>query len=119
MHAGRVLVSDSPAAIVAERQASSLEEAFIGHLQQAMARGRPEGGDPLEEPPSLAVAQAGRSGSSGPGRASLLSLRRFLSCARRELLELSRDPIRVPSPCWEASSSCWCWASASIWTSRT
>jgi ribosome-dependent ATPase len=95
MHAGRVLVSDSPAAIVAERRASCLEDAFIGHLQQAMAHGRPDDGDSPEQTPSLATEQAGQSPDAGPGRGGLLSLRRFLSCARRELLELSRDPIRV------------------------
>src|SRR5690606_15990637 len=35
MHAGRVLVSDTPAAIVAQRAASTLEQAFIAYLEEA------------------------------------------------------------------------------------
>ncbi|MGE3295514.1 MAG: ATP-binding cassette domain-containing protein, partial [Geminicoccaceae bacterium] len=37
MHAGRVLVSDTPAALVAKRGASTLEAAFIGYLEEAGA----------------------------------------------------------------------------------
>ncbi|MFZ2987676.1 ATP-binding cassette domain-containing protein, partial [Ideonella sp.] len=35
MHAGRVLDSDTPAALVAKRGAATLEEAFIGYLMEA------------------------------------------------------------------------------------
>src|SRR5690606_36009801 len=34
MHAGRVLVSDAPAALVTKRGARSLEEAFISYLEE-------------------------------------------------------------------------------------
>src|SRR4030066_1726818 len=34
MHAGRVLVSDTPAAIMAARGADDLEHAFISHLEE-------------------------------------------------------------------------------------
>ena len=37
MHAGRVLVSDSPAALIAARGANTLEEAFISYLEEAAA----------------------------------------------------------------------------------
>ena len=37
MHAGKVLDSDTPAALVEKRQAESLEAAFIGYLEDAEA----------------------------------------------------------------------------------
>ncbi|MBW7900450.1 MAG: ribosome-associated ATPase/putative transporter RbbA [Rhodocyclaceae bacterium] len=88
MHAGRVLVSDTPAAIVARRGAKNLEEAFIGHLEEAVAEARTPAADaaPLQAPPAAAD-----SAPAQPG----FSLRRLLSYARRESLELSRDRIRL------------------------
>jgi ribosome-dependent ATPase len=39
MHAGRVLVSDTPAALVQQRGATTLEEAFISYLEEASGIG--------------------------------------------------------------------------------
>ena len=90
MHAGRVLVSDTPAAIVAGRGARNLEEAFIGHLEDAVARQQPPAraaGAPAWQPVAAgAAAETGRARSA---------LRRLASYTRRESLELSRDPIRL------------------------
>jgi ribosome-dependent ATPase len=93
MHAGRVLVSDTPAAIVAERGARNLEEAFIGHLEDAVAGQEPGA-------PGAGKAQPPRSTAPGdrapPGGASaFLNLRRLFSYTRREALELLRDPVRL------------------------
>ena len=91
MHAGRVLVSDTPQAIVAARGVSTLEDAFIAHLQEAV-------GDPPQEqraassPPAL--PQDTRTPPLPTGR-SAFSLRRLFSFTRREALELRRDPIRL------------------------
>jgi ribosome-dependent ATPase len=41
MHSGRVLAQGPPAQLVAERKAASLEEAFIGYLEEAAAAARP------------------------------------------------------------------------------
>jgi ribosome-dependent ATPase len=83
MHAGRVLVSDPPAEIVRARGSASLQEAFISHLEEAA--GKTEEVAPPEAR-SLARAQARRRAFS-PGR--------LLAYARREGLELMRDPIRL------------------------
>ena len=91
MHAGRVLVSDAPAAIVQQRGAATLEEAFISHLEAAAAReGRPgpAGPAPAVEPPQDRRGKM----TDRPGRG--LALRRLFSYAWREALELRRDPIR-------------------------
>ena len=83
MHAGRVLVSGAPADIIAGRGAATLEEAFIGHLEEAAGS---TGTAPLG---SAAPATAAAPGPSHAG------LRRLLSYSWREALELKRDPIRL------------------------
>jgi ribosome-dependent ATPase len=93
MHAGRVLVSDSPAALIEKRGTASLEEAFISYLEEAA--------DPGEKRSAAAagrVAVAPRLGEQPPAsavRSGRFSLRRLLSYTRRESLELRRDPIRL------------------------
>ena len=91
MHAGRVLVSDAPAALIARSGAESLNDAFIRYLEDA-----------LEEETGHAAeigAWTGPSASQvhhepqGP-RLSRFDFRRMFSFARREALELRRDPIR-------------------------
>jgi len=49
MHAGRVLVSDSPAALVEKRGAKTLEEAFIGYLEEAAGEAAEGTGKEKEE----------------------------------------------------------------------
>jgi ribosome-dependent ATPase len=85
MHAGRVLVSDTPAAIIAERGARNLEEAFIRHLEIAVSGPVPEAAGPVETRPSPAPRAA----------SGFLNFRRLFSYTRREALELSRDPVRL------------------------
>ena len=95
MHAGRVLASDSPAALVAGRGVETLEEAFIAYLKDA------GGGEAEPAPvalPSSPVSEPGRGeGLERPSWA--LRLRRSLArlhCTQwREGLELRRDPVRA------------------------
>jgi ribosome-dependent ATPase len=89
MHAGRVLVSDAPQAIVAARGTRTLEDAFIAHLQEVSG-----------EPPPTPAQQAAPIALPNPGgtpvrRPPQFSRRRLLSFTRREALELKRDPIRL------------------------
>lgn len=91
MHAGKVLVSDTPQAIIERRSAASLDEAFIAYLEDA-----------IEQEPKHASAMAVPNGSAkvdiagNRPRRSLpfLDLRRLLAYTQRESLELRRDPIR-------------------------
>ncbi|KAA6183477.1 ribosome-associated ATPase/putative transporter RbbA [Thiohalocapsa marina] len=94
MHAGRVLVSDAPTAIVANRGVMTLEQAFISHLEDAMPDDGPEDAKAPEMAPPLARAPAARATGANISKGPL-SLRRLFSYTRRELLELSRDPIRL------------------------
>ena len=70
MHAGRVLVSDAPAALIAARGVDTLEEAFIGYLEDAAAEGE-------EKAPAEPATNKTRQklslppGGGGPGRGGI------------------------------------------------
>ncbi|MGE3773251.1 MAG: ribosome-associated ATPase/putative transporter RbbA [Gammaproteobacteria bacterium] len=84
MHAGRVLASDTPAAIVRARGSASLEQAFIGLLEEAIGDAAAPSTAPLAVPPNR---QAPRDGV-------MFDPRRLLCYAWREALELKRDRVR-------------------------
>lgn len=92
MHAGRVLVSDAPAALVAARGVNTLEDAFIGYLEEAVQETAAETPQPFTPVTPPAVEEEGRRPDGGTAS---FSLRRLLSYAKREALELLRDPIRL------------------------
>jgi ribosome-dependent ATPase len=94
MHAGRVLVSDTPAALVEKRQVNTLEEAFIGYLEEAVEAGTPAPSAVAPEVAAPPLTDSGHTASPSGGNGSF-SLRRLYSYARRESLELRRDPIRL------------------------
>ena len=88
MHAGKVLAVGTPDELVQKRQAGSIEEAFVGYLADAAGIDRSKRGQaapPLAAAPSAEPVQAIR--RFDPGR--------LWACARRETLELLRDPIRI------------------------
>ncbi|HRO10243.1 ribosome-associated ATPase/putative transporter RbbA [Amaricoccus sp.] len=84
MYAGRVLVSDTPAAIVAGKGSATLEEAFVACLEEAIGE---EGGGGGPAP----VAEAGLA----VPRKRRFDPRRMFAYSFRETLELRRDPIRA------------------------
>ena len=86
MHAGRVLVSDTPANIIKAHGAASLDEAFVICLREAGA-----GTEPQQTSPSFLQSVDAASGR----RRRIFDLRRMLSYTRRESLELKRDPVRA------------------------
>ncbi|KAB2659395.1 ribosome-associated ATPase/putative transporter RbbA [Brucella tritici] len=92
MHAGKVLISDTPKAITESRHAETLEEAFVAYLQDAI-------GETEQSAPSPAIVpeQITEAGETHPKKASswMPDLRRMLAYTRREALELKRDPIRA------------------------
>ncbi|KGC79533.1 heme ABC exporter, ATP-binding protein CcmA [Burkholderia pseudomallei] len=61
MHAGRVLASDAPAALVRARGAATLEEAFIGYLVDASAQDAQEAQGGAGERPGSSERAAGES----------------------------------------------------------
>ncbi|MDM9622795.1 multidrug ABC transporter ATP-binding protein [Rhizobium sp. AC44/96] len=88
MHAGKVLISDTPAAIVEKRSAATLEEAFVAYLEDAI-------GTKDAAPPDLTVADSTEIASPGSRRRQFFDFRRMFAYTRREALELQRDPIRA------------------------
>jgi ribosome-dependent ATPase len=93
MHAGRVLVSGAPEQLVIDRGLNSLEQTFVSYLEQAASdeaaaiqREEPSTQPPTLEAPHVAFSKTRRNGFS--------SLRMF-SYARRETMEIRRDPIRL------------------------
>ena len=90
MDAGRVLVTDTPQNLVRARGARTLEDAFIGYLEEA---GKARGIAPSDSGPLIEQAPPTEIGQPTDGR--LFSLRRLLAYAIRESFELLRDPIRL------------------------
>lgn len=87
MHAGKVLASDTPQALVEQRGSASLEEAFIAWLQEAADAAQPPDAQAAPVP-----AMEHKAESVAPRQA--FSLQRLCSYSRREALELRRDPVR-------------------------
>ena len=87
MHAGKVLAQGAPSELMRERGAKTLEEAFIDHLEEAEeARGE------VDAPPAAPPGKAATSPVAAPPR---FSLQRLWAYARRETMEIRRDPVRL------------------------
>lgn len=86
MHAGRVLDSDTPQALMDKRGLPTLEATFIAYLEDVAA---PQ--TVAEAPPTVAQA----ADVAKTDRQSRFSWLRLLSYSRREAMELRRDPFRA------------------------
>ncbi|MGB3834368.1 MAG: ribosome-associated ATPase/putative transporter RbbA [Mesorhizobium sp.] len=82
MHAGRVLITDTPQGIVAQSGAEDLEQAFIHYISTAI-------------PPEAPVAEGLASEPAPPVDATGFSLGRMLAYAAREAMQVRRDPVRL------------------------
>lgn len=115
MHAGKVLITDKPSEIVKSKNASTLEEAFIEYLQDAIdqqnskkktkentnkaATGdlRKNAGENASEKTKKPEIEKDRmvAGARKNRFKRRFDLTRMMSYANRETLELRRDPIRA------------------------
>nr|WP_276598025.1 ribosome-associated ATPase/putative transporter RbbA [Roseateles koreensis] len=93
MHAGQVLDSDTPAALVAKRGAQTLEQAFIGYLVEASGSG--DAGVPPPETALILESTQAPTQALTRLRHSRFSLQRLFSYMWREALELRRDGVRA------------------------
>ena len=94
MHAGRVLESAAPQDIVAKRGAATLEEAFIGYLEDAAGTAQAPVSVPVQaSEPAARSPVPTHDAPTWPTRLSQ-SLARIHSTQWREALELRRDPVR-------------------------
>ncbi|MGA0596326.1 ribosome-associated ATPase/putative transporter RbbA [Enterovirga sp. CN4-39] len=87
MHAGRVLAVGSPEELVRDRGSASLEDCFIDYLAEAAGIDRQAPAATAAEPAAQAPQAAAPPRSFSP--------RRLWAYARRETMELLRDPIRI------------------------
>lgn len=91
MHAGRVLDSDTPQALIDKRGLPDLESTFIAYLRDAVAEA--DGG--AVETPAGHAADTPPAATGHAAPHARFSLRRLLSYSRRESMELRRDPVRA------------------------
>jgi len=90
MHAGKVLVSDTPSGIIERKGAATLEEAFVACLEEAIGdAGTPQAAADVPMEPEPAVVPEETSDRA------FFSFRRMFAYTQREALELRRDPIRA------------------------
>ncbi|GAB2783783.1 ribosome-associated ATPase/putative transporter RbbA [Halomonas shantousis] len=89
MHAGRVLASDTPQALMESRGSATLEQAFIAYLREASQSPEEPADSAPAGSPSIVTATAA---AAPPPR---FSWRRLFSYTRRESMELRRDPVRA------------------------
>ena len=94
MHAGRSLACDTPENIKRSKNAATLEEAFIGYLEDA-----DPGANAVNELQEEVKSKGEKARSADVQASSLprfsFSFTRWYSCCWREMLELMRDPIRL------------------------
>ena len=90
MHAGKVLAAGAPQELTQRRGMDRLEDAFIAYLEDAAALGttgtQDAGHAPVREPEHADAL---------PPATRLFDWRRLWAYARRETMELIRDPLRL------------------------
>jgi ribosome-dependent ATPase len=86
MDSGHVLATDTPAGLVKARGVATLEDAFIGYLEEATRQ--------RSTAPAPPPVKTDRTQLPTPQHPSF-SLQRLLAYTIREALELLRDPIRL------------------------
>ena len=94
MHSGRSLVCDTPANIVAQRNAATLEEAFIGVLEDADPESNKAATESCIQNEAV-TEEAPKKGGFLGWLNERFSFQRWYTCYWREQLELMRDPIRA------------------------
>jgi ribosome-dependent ATPase len=87
MHAGKVLAVGAPQELVKERGSASLEDCFVGYLAEAAGIDMAK----KAEPP----APESKAGDVASKPVKRFELARLWAYARRETVELLRDPIRL------------------------
>jgi len=91
MNAGKVLAADAPQKLIEARGASSLEEAFIGYMEDAIGEKAAK-----EQGAAETTARAEKPRAAHAARSALsLSLGRLLAYSANETMQILRDPIRL------------------------
>ena len=93
MHQGRVLAVDAPKELVKKRGKEFLEDAFISYLEEAAESEEKKKADPAPQPAAAAAPATAQPVQSHA--AKRFDPGRLWAYARRETMELLRDPIRL------------------------
>ncbi len=91
MHAGRSLACDTPENLIKARNAATLEDAFIGYLEDADTGAADAAKAAAVQEEKIHTS----SQSKGWFQEKIFDFGRFYACFWRELLELRRDRIRT------------------------
>ncbi len=96
MDSGRVLATDTPANLTKARRAATLDDAFVSYLQQGSGRqSAPSPGDRIFEGMASGSADDRRAAPPAASASAFFNVARLYAYAKREALELIRDPIRL------------------------
>jgi ribosome-dependent ATPase len=97
MHSGKVLACDVPQKLIEQRGAASLEDAFIGYMEDAIAAAAPGGEKQAGAPAVAASEQVAAAKPAPPSKLSPWQLRigRMLAYTRNETMQILRDPVRL------------------------
>jgi ribosome-dependent ATPase len=93
MHQGRVLAVGTPKELVEKRGSASLEDTFISYLEEAAAADSAKKAAPASQPEAGAAPAEAKHFRSRAGKR--FDPGRLWAYARRETMELLRDPIRL------------------------
>ncbi len=93
MHAGKVLAADAPRKLIEARGAATLEEAFIGYMEDAI--GEAVAGASSKDKGGAAVSEAVESPTRAPPSGLALRLGRMLAYSANETMQILRDPVRL------------------------
>ena len=92
MNAGQVLAADAPQKLIEARGASSLEEAFIGYMEDAIG----EKAAKEQSAAATTASTATQARTAHAERSALsLSLGRLLAYSANETMQILRDPVRL------------------------
>ena len=91
MHAGQVMVYDTPAALVAAKGVKTLEEAFILYMEEAGAGDGDVAGERIASSADVVETPA----NARENEVSRFSFTRAFAYTVRELTEVRRDPVRL------------------------
>jgi ribosome-dependent ATPase len=92
MNAGKVLAADAPQKLIEARGASSLEEAFIGYMEDAIG----EKAAKEQSAAATTASTATQARTAHAERSALsLSLGRLLAYSANETMQILRDPVRL------------------------
>ncbi len=96
MHAGKVLTTGIPDELRQKKGSATLDEAFVSYLEDAVRENeKGKEAPPTEKQSFIGEKQSISPKSSGGFFSSVFSIKRMMAYARREIMEMMRDPVRL------------------------